>query len=493
MEFSLSAKSRIDHARCDLGATLHIARRLFTETVEDRVLVYVPDHIGLPLLITDEESAVLSTFSSGSSIGDAISALQGRIEMPFSTIIETVAALEARGFLRTDENDDVGYQPRSLPETNSMRSMNVWLHINNECNLGCSYCFVTKTDEAMSEDTIQATVDRLVSTVLKHGVEEVVIKFAGGEPTMRIDLVELFHAELSARLADSPVDLRWAFITNGTVCSLRFLDFVARAEAGVNISLDGYGAFHDIYRTYKIRKSSRSPVGGGSWDKIAGNIDRFIAHGVRPNINTTVSRESAPGLRDLTRWVCERGMRLHFGVVRNLDCDWSDGEGRRRRYSDYCDTLAGAFEAAFTEMEQPTYNMRPDRVEICELRFDRPSSGVCCGIGANHIVVRHDGNLASCPMTVSEQSVAASDDLFEASRRTFSIDPGERGDSGDCLSCEWYRVCANGCPVANTRFNGHPFTKSPLCKFWKYVIPRYVQFYGRKASQLSAAPALMLQ
>jgi len=486
VQLSSTSSAATDRIQCDLGAVLQTARRLYMETIDARTVAYVPDFVGMPILLKESEVNVLNAFSSGAPVGEAIAGLQGSIAMPFPTLVKTIAEFESLGFLRSEGTDEPRCKPPALPAATSMRSMNVWLHINNECNLECAYCFVTKTRSTMQEDTIRVTIDRLAHTVRKYRLEELVIKLAGGEPTMRMDLIEMFRTRLTNELAGEAVRVRWAFITNGTICSSRLLDFVKVADAGINISLDGFGEYHDRYRIYKTNAAARGirdPKSRGSWDRIAANIDRFIANGIIPNINTTVSRESAPGLRELTRWVSERDMRLHFGVVRNLDCDWTDGAGRRARYAQYCDTLAAAFEEAFLELERPQYPVDPASVDICELRFDRPSGGVCCGIGSNHIVLREDGNLASCPMTLSEQSVTPTDDLFESSRRTFSVDPNERGDQGDCLACEWYRVCSNGCPVANTRFNGHPFTKSPLCQFWKYVIPRYVRFHGRKLAQ----------
>jgi uncharacterized protein len=478
-----------EQALCDLGAILHPADHLFTDVIRDQFLVYVPDSVGMPVLLDASRYHLLNAFRDGHSVGDVMTRADLNGTLSFPDMLEAVALFEERGFLKNTRPTQKRDTPSKLPAPSSLRSMNVWLHVCNNCNLDCAYCFVNKSTTSLNEHTIKAIVDRMEHTIRTHGVEDVVIKFAGGEPTLRMDLVESFYSQLRARVPSGSTRLRWAFITNGTLATQRLLDFVKTANASINISLDGYGDYHDIYRTYKTKKPSTGDTDDkkhGSWNKISTNIDRFLQNGIKPNINTTVSFESAPGLTALTHWVASRNLMLHLGVVRNLDCDWKDGEGRRKRYQDYCKVLEEAFEGAFLELENPVYRFHPDYVEVCELRFNFPSQGVCCGIGANHIVIREDGKLASCPMTVSEQAVEPTDDLFESSRRTFKMDPDERGDAGDCLSCQWYRVCASGCPVANQRFNGHPFTKSPLCRFWKYVIPRYIHFYGVKLAQLAA-------
>jgi uncharacterized protein len=483
-QFSLQ---QAEQALCDFGAVLHPSARLFTDVIGENRLLYGPDTAGMPVLVDAARFDLLNRFHHGATVGEVITAIQGRGELSLPEIIETVGLFEERGFLTGHAPGRGPDKLSKLPPVASLRSMNVWLHVCNHCNLDCAYCFVNKGTTALTDDTIGHIVDRMQKTVRAHCADDIVIKFAGGEPTLRMDIVESFYARLTERLAGEKVRLRWAFITNGTVATRRFTDFVKTAKASVNVSLDGYGAYHDVYRIYKAPPTgSRVPEQArrrGSWHKISANIDALLAMGIKPNVNTTVSFESAPGLTELTRWVAQRNMMLHFGVVRNLDCDWRDGGGRRSRYREYCEALETAFEQAFQELERPEYAFPPDHVEVCELRFNHPSAGVCCGIGASHIVIREDGKLASCPMTASEQAVEPSDDLFESSRRTFDIDPDERGDAGECLSCDWYRVCAGGCPVANQRFNGHPFTRSPLCQFWKYVIPRYLRFYGVKLAQ----------
>jgi len=46
-----------------------------------------------------------------------------------------------------------------LPEPASSDTLVAWLHVTNACNLRCTYCYLDKTDEAMSAETGYAAVD----------------------------------------------------------------------------------------------------------------------------------------------------------------------------------------------------------------------------------------------------------------------------------------------------------------------------------------------
>ena len=108
----------------------------------------------------------------------------------------------------------------------------------------------------------------------------------------------------------------------------------------------------------------------------------------------------------------------------------------------------------FKELENDRYELQlPRWMEVAELSFDSPSPDICCGMGADHIVIKHDGTLASCPMTVHEHTVVPEDDLFEAAARTFLDSPAGRPADDVCLACQWYRVCA-GLPCGQPKNQG---------------------------------------
>jgi uncharacterized protein len=458
-------------------------------------LLYAPDWPGMPVLVTDDVRQLYDDFSDGAPVGEVLSQFQGRTGKGFMEWLSVVNELVERGFLR-DVPDAATFTPK--PYHPSRKSMNVWLHINNYCNLACSYCFVEHTKTYMEEPTIDSTVSLISKTVRTHGVEDILIKFAGGEPTLTLPQMEYFFDRLTDELADTKAYVHWTVLTNGTNVNDRFLRFIDRAKATISISVDGYGDYHDLYRVYRTNEKSKrtlpvisnnkSDSGNahhpkGSWSVINKNIEILRRNGIVPYINAMVGPKTSKGLPDLARWMFGNGMIGTIHVVRNLEDSWASGSHRKAQYGAYCDQLEEDFEKMFQELEHERYQINlPRWMEVAELYFDNPAPDICCGIGTDHIVIKHDGTLASCPMTVHEQTVIPTEDLFLSAKETFKASPDDRG-SEECLSCQWFKVCASGCPVANQRIRGHAFMQSPLCSFWKYVIPRYVVFYGTKLLQ----------
>ena len=467
---------------CDLSARLFKSGWLYERQFRQHILTYAPDWPGMPVLLSPDIMEAVNRFSDGATVGGVLSSLAGHSGRSFAGWLGILNALVDRGFLR-DAPDPKRFIPKGYQS--SMRALNIWLHINNNCNLACSYCFVEHSNLRMEQETLDRTITQIGKTVRTHGVEDVLVKFAGGEPTLSLPQMEYFHEELSQELRDTRAYVHWTVLTNGTNLTERFLSFIGRAKATVSISIDGYGEYHDLYRVYRANPNShREAKPKGSWDVINRNIETLRSKGISPYINAMVGPKTSPGLPKLAEWIFGNHMIGTIHVVRNVDDSWKPGESRRDQYFEYCEQLARDFESMFQELEHKKYRIElPRWMEIAELSFDQPAPDICCGIGSDHIVIKHDGSLASCPMTMHERTVAPINDLFAAARETFAVSPADRSPDDVCLHCQWFKVCASACPVANERIRGKAFTQSPLCKFWKYVIPRYLDFYGTKLLQ----------
>jgi uncharacterized protein len=364
----------------------------------------------------------------------------------------------------------------------------VWLHINNNCNLGCSYCFVEKDASVMTGETIAKVVTLLVSTIEKRSLKRIVIKFAGGEPTLCLDSLRDFCLRLETETRHLDVAIHYAILSNGTINTPALIEFILEKNVSFAVSLDGYGeAFHDIHRKYTGTQK-------GSWSRIQQNLDHLKKNGVRISINATISQESCASLPDLMTWLVDEAYPTRIGVVRPTRHKATGNVLLSAGVPDenYKDIIL-AFEKGFTRLEDPriSFDVAND-LKICELHFSQPSYSVCCGAGTNHIVINHNGHLSSCPMTVSEQSIVEQEDAVSGARRTISGWQSEDRhlESGNCLECRWFPVCTSGCPVTNERIYGRPFVVSPMHPFYEYIVPRYIEFFGRKLVQSAQSEGL---
>jgi uncharacterized protein len=458
------------HYAYDFSVKLYKTLTIFEYNLSDNYWVlFTPDWPGFPIVVDGYVHTTLSYFEGGATVSDVLTRLynEGDSHYKLDQVLSSIGMLEEKGFLRNYHS----VLPYTVPEIENSKFefFEVWLHINDDCNLSCSYCFVKKKSHtAMSPEVLSKTAHAIAYTAKLNKIKRINIKFAGGEPTLVMPLVEDFRRMLLEEIDGMDIKLHTALISNGTVINKRLISFLKQPDTSISISLDGYGDDHNIFRKFK---NSRK----GSWDIIQRNLSYMREHSIKPLVLATITEETSKGLPKLIKWVMENDYNVRISIVRNP------------LNSSSCENIIDAFEKTFTELEDPFIFIDPrDTLRICELQFDYPANGVPCSIGKNHIVIRSDGNIVSCPMVVDEPGITPSEDLLSSCRASFDYSPSQRRSSSsedDCLNCKWFTVCAGGCPVMNQKILGYPFIKSPLCDFYTYVIPRYAIFFGRKLLQ----------
>lgn len=468
---------------CDLSAVLFKSNRIFELRIDDGFWVlFAPDWAGFPIVIHDWAHNILDRFHDGARVSDVLYDLQINQISPeiFDKNVATIRLLEEKGFLR-DNPFNLPYEiPTDSGITNIFHdnSFTIWVHINNNCNLDCSYCFVRrKSNISMSPEVIRSTTRAIANTAKLHGAKKFKLSLAGGEPTLVIPLMETFQDQLLEELKGTDIEFHTSVLSNGTILNERLLSFLKRPNTGMGISLDGYGQSHDTFRVFKDSKT-------GSWDIIIRNIEILRKHSITPSIMATISRETSVTLPQLIKWAYENKFQTHLSIVQEVNCSLeSNLQQIHEGYKFLCNDLIEAFEKTFVELEDPAVLIDPFLLSIEEFSFEHPSSGINCGIGRNYLVIKPNGHLVTCPTTTDESGIPPSEDLLACCKKVFDYSPFQRKYKSledDCLNCKWFPVCSGGCPLQNRRINGYPFTKSPMCEFYKYVIPRYLAFFGKK-------------
>lgn len=154
------------------------------------------------------------------------------------------------------------------------------------CNLDCDYCFFLSKESLypgsgfrMPDDVLEAYVSQLLAA--HRGVDEVVVAFQGGEPTlMGIDFFRRVLA-LEQRYAVPGQRVLNTLQTNATLIDDEWAAFLRENGFLVGVSVDGPRAMHDAYRVDKGGKPT--------YDRVIAGLDALKRHDVDWNALTTVN------------------------------------------------------------------------------------------------------------------------------------------------------------------------------------------------------------
>ena len=109
---------------------------------------------------------------------------------------------------------------------------NLVLHLTEECNLRCKYCFVKHGNRRMSEEVAMAAIDLLLTSCKDYAR----VTFYGGEPLLEEPLLRKVTEYIEAK-SHLPVGI--GLITNGTLISDSFLKFAEKHNIRLSVSYDG--------------------------------------------------------------------------------------------------------------------------------------------------------------------------------------------------------------------------------------------------------------
>lgn len=123
-----------------------------------------------------------------------------------------------------------------------------WLHVTNQCNLACKYCYVQKNHKSMTPVTGHAAIDAVIRSALAHKYSAIKLKYAGGEAALVLDTVFDLHDYAVRRCESAGLKLRAVLLSNGIGLLGKDLASLRARNIRVMVSLDGLDDAHDRQR-----------------------------------------------------------------------------------------------------------------------------------------------------------------------------------------------------------------------------------------------------
>jgi uncharacterized protein len=375
--------------------------------------------------------------------------------LPPAAVWEAVRSLALVGLLRPME------QP-PLPSARSS-TLAAWLQVTDACNLSCPYCYVHKQPGTMSAALGRQAVERLIGIASQHGYTRLKLKYAGGEPTLRLSTIQAVHAHAIRRASAARLALEEVVLSNGVGVTKPMLDFFADARIALMISLDGGPAGHDRLRASRDGRSTHAAV--------AATVDRALERGLKPTLSITLTALNLEDAGEAVEFALDRNLPFNLNFYR--EC----ATGRTPLAPDP-DRLTEAMLGIFDRIRTQTAYPRPLTAILDRARLDRPHRSPCAA-GQDYLVVDTRGRVSACQMLLAEPCCSLADDdplagVRQHAERVFA----PLDERLDCQGCRWRTACAGGCPLLRTG-TSHP----TYCQVYQALLPELMRL---EASRLIA-------
>ena len=305
------------------------------------------------------------------------------------------------------------------------------LRVTERCNLQCAYCYAARGEETIP-DMDEAMALRAVELCCPQD-STLRIQFTGGEPLLRLDLMEAVAAfgKRTGRKLVLSVQTNGTLLTPQTCFQLRAI------QCGVGVSLDGMGDANSL-RTF--------PDGTGSCGAVLQGIRNLGEAGMRCGLTAVVTSVNAERLGQLA------DLALFLGNVAGVGLDLFRplGRGNGRDLSPDPDTLTHGLEELKTQTERLRQAGIHFRFRELDRLQKRQSAHTC---GGAYCYAQTDFSLAldgrgdwwPCSSFAGQESSLLGnirDGLPHGICFAAEIAAPER-----CRQCGSFSTCLGGCPA----------------------------------------------
>lgn len=189
------------------------------------------------------------------------------------------------------------------------------LNISLRCNMACTRCFghldAFGAPQVMDVETAKRSTELFLSQL---PARECYLLLFGGEPLLNWDLVEEFIPWFTDR--SRPHGVSKLISTNGLALSRERIDFLARYEVNILLSLDGdYAEYH------KTR-----PISAQQYEYVVGMLQYGLTHGpefVAPYC--VLRKENIPATYEILSYLVSLGARKLY-LSKDQFEDWTEDD-----------------------------------------------------------------------------------------------------------------------------------------------------------------------
>lgn len=441
---------------------VHFPRRTYCSTRGAKTLYFAIDR-GVGVIVNKAGSEVLEACRTSSRVSDLANKLAAGYESLAPIIEDAITpflrALADKGFLTT------GMKPppkESIERRDIGRLHTVYLHVTDNCNLMCTYCY-NERQRTENLDFRHCTKTKPLSPTELHLIIKDIAELGatsliltGGEPLLRKDLCAL--ADYAKRLG-----LKLTLLTNATLVTERRALEIAQSFDTVIASLDSF----DARETEVLRP-------GASVEQVTAGIRRLSRAGVKHLImRPVISKVNLGSFHTYAQKATNEIGCTSFSIAARLPNSPKEMDSHNM----------------FPEPEQYSEALRNFYAELeatggSTVKQELPLEGSgSCGAGFNILSIATNGDVFPCQSlhfdkyligNTRESSLA---ELFGRAQAKWRQPDKHFPRFEPCLGCELESICASKCHVYQHTFEGNkaifydrmcPFLKSELeFKLWR--------------------------
>jgi len=445
----------------------------FLET-DQKNNILINSETGFWMVLNKTAKIITEKFLYGLNEKEIIDNLQQFYDLPknqLSNDVHNCVDLIKMKFSNFDKNLNI-----FLDNNLGLENLTLTIHITNQCNLKCPYCFANAQQNKGEIELSITNIVNCINTAIKKGAKKIV--FSGGEPTLRKDFYQLLLA-----MQDFKESVSFSIITNGTtVLENDCFELMCKTFDIIQISIDSY-----------CEEKNAATRGKGSFEKVLNFVSSLRENNYSSFYYATTPYTSGMNypstindLPQMLRLAANTGaLGLYVNHLkpegRMKTCDYI--KFNEEEYWENADKLYEEYyllsRVGFNEKDMGknfTCFVASDQIGI----FSAYSYKTNCGLGVNELALDCQGNVYPCSSLMESNFLIGNifseklEDIIDNAKEIYSNNDFYVDSFDDCKECYFKRLCGGGCRAMAYYSNGNITSKDPNCSYCKKRILKWM-------------------
>lgn len=333
--------------------------------------------------------------------------------------------------------------------------MNYTLHLTENCNLKCKYCYEkNKSNNEISFENIKL----LINNEIKENKESCFITFYGGEPLLKKDLIFSTIDYINSK--KSKTKFYYAMTTNGTLLDMEFIEYIKKN----NFSFIAY-SFDGIKKSQNVNRITID--GKGSFDIVEENAKNLLNNFNNVVAMMVITKNNINYLEESINYLINLGFE-YFNLQFNYLDDWKDED--LEIIKNCYQKVANIYYNKILKEEDISITIFDEKIKShIQKDYDCNKN---CNLGMKSINVGSDGNFYPCIQFVGNTNYiignCKSGIDFEARKNLINKAQKEHET---CKKCSINKRCKHTCACQNYLTTKDINKLSPLtCEFERIMI-----------------------
>lgn len=432
------------------------------------------------LAVSHEEGALLFNTNSGAILHmrDEAGAQLARALCEYPAILNRQGVdevilnrLQRAGFILDEADDELDTVRKRFDFSRRNAAAVITVMVTNDCNLGCYYCFQSRTNDGLDGEKEAATLAYLKQRIETCGKDRIHVNWYGGEPMLKRDYISRLSRALQEFAVQHGIKFEASILSNGTFWPVDPLAFTKEHKLStVQITFDGTEATHNKIRR---RRDKAGPVYNQFAEAV--RVVSAIHEDCHVEVRFNLGPRNTQEIYDFVDFALKRGW-FREGSKAKLQL------AKISPYSKGVDFIRSD-QLLYTEFERIVDSVRemiPDHFLDANTALGglpKPRRAVCSAIAEDSFIIGADRKIYNCGLQVGEAENAVAsinrqaDERAEQEQASWwrSFDPTERPK---CRVCTFLPLCWGSCPKLHLEDDEHYLDEQS--EYWRNTLPKRI-------------------